>query len=198
MRRIKKPVFFIVLISILIFGVLTTIGIHTQYGDIKTTYIKGVSDIRWGIDIRGGVDVTFNPAEGINATDDELDAAKSVISQRLVSLNITDYELYVDYGNDRIILRFPWKSDEADFNPEKAVDEIGETALLTFREGYEVDEAGLPKGVTKDVIILEGKAVKSAKPRYNSEEAEYIISLELNDDQCQIVDNQFGCYTIQA
>ncbi|HBM27194.1 MAG TPA: protein translocase subunit SecD, partial [Ruminococcus sp.] len=53
MRKVKKPVFFIVLLCIIAFGYLTYAGIHTQYGDIKTSYIKGVEDIRWGIDIQG-------------------------------------------------------------------------------------------------------------------------------------------------
>ena len=30
------------------------------YGDTKNIYIKGASDIRFGIDIRGGVDVTVH------------------------------------------------------------------------------------------------------------------------------------------
>ena len=107
MRRVKKPVFFLVVLCIAIFSYLTLVGIHTQYGDVKTTYIKGTSDIRWGIDIRGGVDVTFSPPEGYDATNSEIDAAKAVIEQRLVSLGITDNEVYHDYNNDRIIVRFP-------------------------------------------------------------------------------------------
>ena len=192
MRRVKKRVFFIVLLCIIVFGLLTTIGIHTQYGDTKTTYIKGVNDIRWGIDIRGGVDVTFNPPEGRDATKDELDAVKSVIEQRLVNLGITDKDLYVDYSNDRVILRFPWKSDETDFNPEQAVKEIGETALLTFREGYEVDEAGLPTGITAQNIILEGKEVKKASPQVNPETKEYYVALEFTDAGAKKFDEATG------
>jgi len=184
-RRVKKPVFFIVVAFIAIFTYLTLFGIHTQYGDIKTTYIKGTNDIRWGIDIRGGVDVTFAPPEGYNATDAEIDAARAVIEQRLVSLSITDNEVYVDYSNDRIIVRFPWKSDEADFNPEQAVKEIGETALLTFREGHEIDDAGMPTGVTKDNIILEGKDVEKASPYYDDKKNEYAVSLKLTDEGAQ-------------
>lgn len=182
MRRIKKPVFFVVFISILIFSVLTTIGIHHQYGDTKHTYIKGMNDIRWGIDIRGGVDVTFNPPAGYNASKEQLDAAKSVIEQRLVSLAITDSELYVDYNNDRIILRFPWKSDETDFNPEQAVKEIGETALLTFREGAEVDSAGLPSGITKTNVILEGKDIEKAYWSMRSDTKEYQVNLKFTKE----------------
>lgn len=82
MRRIKKPVFFIVLICIIGFAYLTYAGIHTQYGDVKTTYIKGVDEIRWGIDIQGGVNATFEPADGYKATDKEMDAAKATIEDR--------------------------------------------------------------------------------------------------------------------
>ena len=67
MRKVKKPVFFIVLLCIIAFGYLTYAGIHTQYGDIKTSYIKGVEDIRWGIDIQGGVNATFEPADNYDA-----------------------------------------------------------------------------------------------------------------------------------
>lgn len=182
MRRVKKPVFFLVVLCIAIFSYLTLVGIHTQYGDVKTTYIKGTSDIRWGIDIRGGVDVTFSPPEGYDATNSEIDAAKAVIEQRLVSLGITDNEVYHDYNNDRIIVRFPWKSDEADFDPEQAVKEIGETARLTFREDYQVDEAGLPTGVTEGVIILEGKNVEKAAAFYDEKEKQYGVSLKLDEE----------------
>ena len=50
-------------------------GFATQYGDIKTIHIKGLKDIRLGIDIRGGVDVSFSPDNDVNATDAELDSA---------------------------------------------------------------------------------------------------------------------------
>lgn len=185
MKRVGKPVFFIVAILIVLLMVLSLTGISTTYGDKKTVYIKGGSDIRWGIDIRGGVDVTFTPPEGVDATDSQMDAAEAVITTRLVSLNITDNEVYTDYDKDRIIVRFPWKEGESDFNPEKAIQELGETAMLTFREGKETDETGKPAGVTAENIILQGTDVKSASAYYNSnaatESERYGVSLELND-----------------
>ena len=62
-------------------------------------------------DIRGGVDVTFMPADDVEATDAQMTAAKTVIEDRLVGLGITDYESYVDNNKNRIIVRFPWKND---------------------------------------------------------------------------------------
>ncbi len=34
----------------------------------------------------------------------------------MVSKSITDYEIYTDEANDKIIVRFPWKSGESDFD----------------------------------------------------------------------------------
>lgn len=181
MRRIKKPVFFIVLAVIALFTVSVITGFYTMNGDLKKVWIKGVNDIRWGIDIRGGVDVTFSPPEGFDADEDQLDSAKEVITQRLISLGINDYEVYVDYTKDRIITRFPWKAGETNFDPEQAVKEIGETAMLTFREGYDTDEAGLPTGRTLETIILEGKDVQKASPMLD-ENGNYCVGLTLTSE----------------
>lgn len=164
MKRVGKPVFFIILGLTLLVAYATFFGVSYQHGDIKKTIIKSAEDIRWGIDIRGGVDVTFSPPEGYKATPSEIDSAKSIIEVRLVNQNITDYELFTDYNKGRVILRFPWKSDEVDFNAEEAIKELGETALLTFREGLEIDQTtGLPIGVTASNIILQGNDVVSAE-----------------------------------
>lgn len=176
MRRVKKPVFFIVLICILGLGYLTFAGIHTQYGDIKTTYIKGADEIRWGIDIQGGVNATFQPADGYNATDDEMDAAKAVIEQRLISLNITDSEVYVDYSKDRVMVSFPWQAGEENFDPEAAVSELGETAVLTFRKGTQADGEE----------VLTGTDVKKAEAQQYQDEktggVKFGVGLTLNSE----------------
>ena len=65
-------------------------GVAVKYGDVTKTYIKGAQDIRFGVDIKGGVNVTFAPSDNYDATDDQLDAAQLVIENRLVGLNVTD------------------------------------------------------------------------------------------------------------
>jgi len=182
--RITKPVFFIVFILIIVFAVLSTMGISTRYGDTKTAIIWGIDDIRWGIDIRGGVNVTFGVPEDYAAehdiTENDLNAAKSIIETRLVDKNINDYEVYTDAATNAIIVQFPWQSDDTDFDPEQAVKEIGETALLTFREGHEVDSEGLPTGQTEN-IILTGADVESASPGYDPDTKQFIVQLKLLD-----------------
>ena len=124
---------------IVVFVYTAFFGVAAKYGDVTTTYIKGAKDIRFGVDIKGGVNVTFVPSDGYDATDEQLDAARLVIENRLVALNVTDYELYVDNNSDSLILEFPWQSGETDFDPESAIQEIGTTAYLTFREGASKD-----------------------------------------------------------
>ena len=74
MKRVKKPVFFVVALLILALVVTSLFGVYGQHGDFKVTYIKGAGDIRWGIDIRGGVEATFSPADGVEATTEQLEA----------------------------------------------------------------------------------------------------------------------------
>ena len=181
MRKVKKPVFFVVLLLIVLFTLSVFFGFSTYYGDMKTVHIKGLDNIRFGIDIKGGVDVTFTPPEDVEATDANMDAAKEVIVQRMVNLGITDYECYIDYDNSRIIVRFPWKDGETDFDPEAAVKELGETAELTFREGHEVDELGAPSGITAENVILVGSDIQEAYRAYNSQDNQYVVSLTLTD-----------------
>ena len=70
MKKKKSWPFFVVAILILAAAYLTFFGVYVSNGETTTTYIKGASEIRWGIDIRGGVDATFMPADGYDATEE--------------------------------------------------------------------------------------------------------------------------------
>ena len=111
----------------------------------------------------------MTPANDVEATDAQMTAAKTVIEDRLVGLGITDYESYVDNNKNRIIVRFPWKNDEADFNPQTAIDEIGTTAKMVFRKG---------SSATGEEI-LSGDDVASASAAYNETEG-WVVQLKFN------------------
>ena len=170
-RKGKSWPLFVVAILIVLFSLTAILGVSYTYGDTKNAYVKGASDIRFGIDIRGGVDVTFMPADDVEATDAQMAAAKTVIEDRLVGLGITDYESYVDNNKNRIIVRFPWKSDEADFNPQTAINEIGTTAKMVFRKGSS----------STGEEILSGDDVASASAAYNETEG-WVVQLKFNSD----------------
>ena len=160
----SKLTFFVIFIITAALLYLSLFGLHV--GSIN---IKGADQMRFGIDIRGGAEATYKPKDLDRApTSDELDSAKSIIETRMDAAGITDREIFLDDTNGAIIVRFPWKSDEADFDPQKAISELGETALLTFRD---------PSGN----VVLEGTDVKKSYASIDEQTGTYVVILELTD-----------------
>lgn len=157
----NKPVFFIIVAIALLMVYTAIFGINL--GSFK---VLGSPDMRYGIDIRGGVDAVFQPVDlNRKPTASELEAARTIIETRLDKQNILDRDVTTDEGNGYVIVRFPWKADEKDFNPEKAISELGDTAQLTF--------VG-----PDDVVILSGSHVKTSKPGVGQNAGEgFIVSL---------------------
>lgn len=169
-KKTGKPTFFVVLILILAFVATAFFGIDNYYGDTRNIYTKGAKDIRWGIDISGGVEAVFTPdIEKSKITDDNMADAKTIIETRLVNNNITDYEVYTDTTNHQVIVRFPWQAGESDFDATKAVQELGETAVLTFCEGE-----------TKDKVIMTGSA-SVERAEATMYEGSYVVALTLKE-----------------
>lgn len=170
-KRTGKPVFFVVLILILALTYTAFFGVENYYGDTRKVYVKGASDIRWGIDIRGGVEAVFSPdKKDVNITDEDMDAAKAIIETRLVNKNITDYEVYTDSDNHQVIVRFPWAADESDFDAAAAVQELGETALLTFCRNEDKE----------DVILSGAQDIERAQAGVD-ENGNYVVYLYFTD-----------------
>lgn len=170
MKKARKSTFFIVAVLIIAFAVLAVTGIRTYYGDNENVYIKGVSDIRWGIDIQGGVEAVFTPDIAADKiTSQQMDDAENILKLRLTSKNITDYELYKDTQHKQLIVRFPWQSGTSDFDPEKAVSELGQTAVLTFCEGSENNQK---------VILKGAEDVEKASAGYDDKDG-YVVQLRL-------------------
>ncbi len=168
-KKVGKPTFFVIFFLILALTYCAFFGIENYYGDQRKVYTKGAEDIRWGIDIRGGVEAVFTPAKGEeNITDENMDAAQELIEIRLNKQNITDYEVYTDNDNHQVIVRFPWKEGENDFDPVETANSLGATAMLVFRSG----------STQEDPIILQGaEDVKKASPSVG-ENNENIVVLE--------------------
>lgn len=144
--------------------------------------IKGVQEMRYGIDIRGGVEAIFEPA-GLDRDPEEkeLQTAREVIEMRLDAQNITDREVTVDKEGGYIIVRFPWKSDEKNFNPEDAISELGDMAHLTFRD----DEGN---------ILVEGKNVVSSSAQRDDSATGggYLVSLSFDQEGAQLFEDATG------
>ncbi len=132
--------------------------------------IKGAGDIRLGIDTRGGVEAVFTPVElDRDPTDAEMVSAKRIIEKRMDSQNILDREVTIDKKNNAIIVRFPWKSDEKEFDPSVAIKELGAMAKMTFQ-----DEAGK--------VYIDGSTVDNATAALEQEHNQPIVQLDFDKE----------------
>jgi protein-export SecD/SecF family membrane protein len=165
----KKPVFFIVLAIAILMVYTALFGITIPMGD-KPLQIKGAPDMRYGIDIRGGVKAAFQP-EGLNRkpTGEELETARAIIETRLDQQNIMDRDVTIDKENGYILVSFPWKAEEKDFDPEAAIKELGATAQLTFQD-------------TAGNVLLDGSHVRKATPAIDQKANSYVVSLSFDEE----------------
>ena len=182
MKRTPKITFFIVALLILALAYTSFFGVYTNYGDRVDTIFRGAKDIRTGIDISGGIEVTFAPEDKtINPTDAQVDAMKDVIVRRMIANGITDYEAYTDTDNGQVVIRFPWKKGETKFDAASAIEELGKTALLEFYIDT-AESSGLPtKKPEKKDLVLNGNAVESAQAVFD-ENGNPLVSLKLKDN----------------
>lgn len=163
--RLNKNMYILVILLIICISLVAVFGVNA--GSVQ---IKGMKDIRFGIDIRGGVEAVFEPAD-LNRvpTASELESAKIIMETRMDAQNILDREITVDNNNGQIIVRFPWKSGETNFNPQAAIAELGETARLTFRD---------PDGN----ILVEGKDVKESVVQLDKKTGKPVVTLVFNNE----------------
>ncbi len=119
-----------------------------------------------GLDLQGGVMVRLEAPEG--TTQEEMEAAKSVIENRINALGVAEPEVRLE-GNNRISVELPGVEDA-----EEAVRVIGTTAKLQFVR-YDNGE-----------VIVEGGQLKKASAYMNQEAMNanemYGISLEFNSE----------------
>lgn len=170
----RKKILAVILFAIAAFLLIAIFGA----GDS----VKGVRNMRFGIDIRGGVEAVFEP-DGLErkATKAELDTAREVIEARLDFQNITDREVTVDENAGYIIVRFPWKSDETGFNPEDAIKELGDMAELAFKDR---------DGNT----LIRGKHViqSSVETQSNGVQDEYVVALKFDTEGARLFKEATG------
>lgn len=172
-KRTGKLAFFVVLILILALTFTAFFGIENYYGDTREIIFKGAKDIRWGIDIKGGVEAVFTPdKDDVDITDDDIEAAKAVIDERLLKKNIADAEVYADTVKNQIVVRFPWESGDGN-EAQQMVKDLGATAMVVFRKGSEE---------TGEVILQGAQDVKNAFPTVDQETGDPIIGLEFTSE----------------
>ncbi|MDR1537615.1 MAG: protein translocase subunit SecD [Clostridiales bacterium] len=157
-------------IFLLALTIAVTAGLAAlSYFGVGAGKLFGVGGIRQGLDLKGGITMVYAPRKD-NPTSQEMGAAMSLIRRRLDAKNYTEAEVGLQSGN-QIRVDIPGVDD-----PETAVQELGKTALLTFK-----NEAG--------DTLLTGSDVADAQRALTSQGAgtasQYGVSLEFNSEGAQ-------------
>jgi preprotein translocase subunit SecD len=170
---------FAVVLVIAIISVLAFTGLGPENARI----VRGVNDLRTGIDIRGGISAILQPvyengSAGRNISED-LASSREIIEARLDAQGIYDKTITIDSTNNRLVIDIPWAANEKDFDPRKSLNELGSTGALTFQE---VNDADIGKDESQLVptgrIVLTGDDVETASA-YQDQYGSYQISLKL-------------------
>lgn len=167
---------------VLIIAVLCVLA-FTGLGPAESKVIRGVNEIRTGIDIRGGISAILEPvypngSEGRNVKDD-LASSQRIIEDRLDAQGIYDKSINVDATNNRLVIDIPWATNETEFDPRKALNELGSTGALTFQEVNDEDFYKDPSElVPTGRIVLAGDDIKSASS-YQDQNGQHLVLLQL-------------------
>lgn len=155
-------------------------------GPANSRIIKGADDIRTGIDIRGGVSAIMVPdygaagPQGHNVAED-LSSARAIIGMRLDAQGIYDYTATVDNTNNRIIIDIPLSTGVSAANPRAALNDLGSTGELTFREVSDTDAVKpLSEIPATGNVILKGEDMVTASQSQASS-GFYNVDLTITD-----------------
>lgn len=171
---------FVIVLIITVICVLAFTGL----GPADSRLVKGVDDIRTGIDIRGGISAILEPvypngSEGRDIKQD-LDSSKSIIEDRLDAQGIYDKSINIDATNNRLVIDIPWAANETEFDPRKALDDLGSTGALTFQEVNDEDFYTAPEDlVPTGRIVLSGEDVQTASSYQDPTNQQYMVQLKL-------------------
>lgn len=149
--------------------------------------IPGMSQMRMGLDIAGGVRLVYKP-EGDNITSEGLSVAQTVFRNRLDVKGLNEATVAIDNtsaDNPMLVVEIPGFTD-----PKEASDFLGKTAKLQFAETvtFQDDEGNEQEALS---IVMEGDDIVSAKALYGNTSGDalgqnsYYIELTLSKEATQ-------------
>src|SRR6056297_902258 len=129
------------------------------------------NSINLGLDLQGGSHIVLQaqPTEERDITNEVMSGIQQVIERRVNQLGLTEPVIQRE-GDDRIIVELP-----AVDNPNEAIETIGRTAVLTFRN---------PAGQ----VLMTGEFVKNATADYD-QYGRPVVSFEMNNEGANKFEN---------
>ena len=166
------------ILGLLVFALLVAGCVYAVLYGLGGESIGLAKDIPLGLDLQGGVSVTYEIQED-NASDEEINATIDKLQRRADTYS-NDAEVYKQ-GNKRIVIEIP--VDTSKYDPNEILDAMGRPGKLEFLDpdNYQKFAAG-----DKDYkAALTGSDVKNAqggRVQENTGEDEYIVSLQFTDE----------------
>lgn len=165
-KSITKLVIALVVIAL---GAYTALfGFNIQLASWHISYPSALDEengIRQGLDLVGGSVITYE-AQAETAEDSEMESVKNVLRKRLDSLGYSEATVSRQ-GEKKVRVEIPAIQD-----PEEAVQTLGQTAQLTFRDA-------------DGNIVLEGTDVAGATAAFGATSengsSQHYVQLQLND-----------------
>ena len=154
---------------LLVLVITVALGFGTYFGVniAGNQIIPGVSSMRMGLDIAGGVRLVYKPV-GEDITSEGLATAQTVFRKRLDVKGLNEATVTIDetnLANPMIIVEIPGFTD-----PAEASEFLGKTAKLQFVEPMTVTTEDGQSALMPDVskVVMEGADVESAKALYGA------------------------------
>lgn len=179
MRR--KSLF--ILIGIVILSLVGGIFIYPQ----KNLWLNQFRQWRLGLDLVGGshlvYEVDMSQVKG-GDRDSVMNGLRDVIEKRINLFGVSEPQVYsaVEKGAYRLVVELAGIQDLG-----AAVQEIGSTPFLDFREVAEVQQNGTTTAVFMPTA-LNGRYVKSAELNFESTTNEPYVGIEFNDEGAKTFD----------
>ncbi len=165
-------------LGLLLFALLVAGAVYTVINGLGETNAGRAEDIVLGLDLRGGVSVTYEIVE--KDADDAAIAATQDKLQRRVDNYSTDGEVYRE-GSDRLTVEIP--VDTSKYDPNKILDEMGRPGTLEFVDPANITAFQEGKEYT---AALTGSDVKDASGGIREDQTtgskENVVSLQFTDE----------------
>ncbi len=165
-------------IILLLFALITAGLVYSVLEGLGKDAIGKAKDIPLGLDLQGGVSVTYEVLED-DATDEEISTTIDKL-QRRVDTYSPDAEVYRQ-GNKRIVAEIP--VDTSKYDPNEILDSLGRPGKLEFLDPTNYEK--FAAGSTDYEAALTGSDVKNAQGgriQENTGADEYIVSLQFTDE----------------
>lgn len=140
--------------------------VYTAAAGLGSDHSGSINDIALGLDLRGGVSITYE-AQG-DPTSQEMEDAKNKLERRVTDKS-TEAQVYME-GSNRITVDIPGATDA-----NAVLEELGKPGSLVF-----CTDSSDPEG-TK---VIDGNQVKDAQPAMTKDNGSYNyqVSLTLTDE----------------